>query len=68
MKLVNKKTIKHNLRCALIDAALSNNYPAVKIAAQNIYEAGYELEEMGLTPAFFDAVASQIIRSGWVPK
>lgn len=68
MKSVNLKAAKHNLRHALKIAALANDYPAVAKAAQAIFEAGYELEEMGYTPAFQDAIASQLIQSGWVPK
>ena len=59
LKSVNLKAIKHNLRHALKTAALANDYPAVAKAAQAIYEAGYELEDMGFTPAFFSAVASR---------
>ncbi len=59
---------KHNLQFALKKAALANDYPAVAKAAQDIFEAGYELEEMGYPPALFDAIASQVVHSGWVPK
>ncbi|MES2354403.1 MAG: hypothetical protein V4568_08355 [Pseudomonadota bacterium] len=59
---------KHNLRHALKKAALLNDLPAVAKAAEAIYRAGYELEDMGFSPLFFDTICSQIVASGWVPK
>lgn len=68
LKSVNLKAIKHNLRHALKTAAFDNDLPGVAKAAQAVFDAGYELEDMGFTPAFFDVVAASIVRSGWVPK
>ena len=59
---------KHNLRHALKKAAFDNNLPEVAKAAQAIFEAGYEIEDMGFTPGFFEHVCNQIIKSGFVPK
>lgn len=71
MKLVkspNPKIVKHNLRHALKIAVFANDLHAVAEAAQAVLDAGYELEDLDFTPAFFDGICSQIIRSGWVPK
>ncbi len=68
LKSVNIKAIKHNLRHALKIAALDSDLPGVAKAAQAIFEAGYELEDMGFTPGFFEIICNQVLASGWVPK
>lgn len=67
LKPVNLKIIKHNLRYALKKSALDNDLPAVAKAAQAVFEAGYELEDMGYTEGFFTIICNQIVLSGWVP-
>lgn len=67
MKATKEIAIKHNLRRALKKAVIDNDMDGVRKAAQAIFEAGYELEDMDFLPGMFSVMASAIIASGWVP-
>ena len=68
LKLVNKKAIEHNLAFNIKDALLKNDVQRLHKAAQDIIDAGYELEDMKLLPAIFNMVANALINSGFSPK
>lgn len=59
---------KDNLKRALQRACIAGDYPEVAKAAQAIFEAGFELEEVGYSDSMFAIVCEQVVRSGWVPK
>jgi len=60
-----KKLEKHNLALKLKRAVLENRHRDVCDIATEIYQAGYELEDIGLLPAMFDVVGSILIQMKW---
>ncbi len=64
MKQAEKAMIAHNLK----HAALTNDLESVAKYAQQAFEAGHELEELGYTEGFFTVVANAVVGSGWAPK
>ena len=63
----NEQANKHNLSFALIDAFLKKDIERLKIAAQAIFDAGYELEEMIVLPAIQKCIAGVLMEANWSP-
>lgn len=68
IKGINKKQVEHNLRFELKDAVFKGDKERAHKAAQNIVDAGYELEDMKYGPAVFETIATYLYMSGWTPK
>ncbi len=68
LRPVNKKAVEHNLRHALQKAFLDEDTEALHKATQDIVDAGYELEDMKLLPAMFNAIGTALVKTGFVPK
>lgn len=59
---------KHNLRHALMKALTENDQAGLCKAAQDIFDAGYELEEMDLLPNIFKIACNNLTAAGWSPN
>jgi hypothetical protein len=59
---------KHNLKVKLVNSVFNNDKIGVMNAADEIFESGFELEEIGMSDGFYKLCASAIIKTGWVPK
>ena len=75
IKGINKKAVEHNLAHGIKQASFalrpdSTDADVEKLhsAAQDIFDAGYELEDMKILPAFMQVIMAQLIETGWVPK
>ena len=60
-----KGVIAHNLKTAVLN---KQDPELIKKYAQEAFEAGHELEELGYNKATFTIVADAIVRTGWVPE
>jgi hypothetical protein len=68
VEAVNKKAVEQILAHAIKQTSLSNDVETLHKSAQDIVDAGYELEDMKITPAFMQAIMSQLVETGWVPE
>lgn len=68
VKGVNKKAVEHNLAFALKDAFMKNDIETLHKAAQAVFDAGYELEDMKMVPGFLSGIMNMLIQTGWSPK
>jgi hypothetical protein len=64
---MGKSNIKE-LSTAISVALSKNDVVALHKAADDVVEAGYELEDINLSPSVFIAVANKLIATSWVPK
>ena len=60
--------LKHNLSFAIKKAMIDHNPELLKVTAQKVVDAGYDLEDMKLTPEFMKAVMTALVRLNWRPK
>ena len=59
---------KSNLRARLLRAMFNNENGNVCDIAQEIFDAGYEMEELNLLPGHFTVLENIFIKTGWAPK
>ncbi len=60
--------VKHNFSFKLKSAALANKHKDVCAVAQEIFDAGIELEEIPLLPAMREMIENILLDSGWAPQ
>lgn len=63
-----KKAKIHNLSVEFKAALLKNDVKATCEVAQKIFDAGFELEDMRITPELFKVASNMLAFSGWTPK
>lgn len=68
IKGVNKKAVEMNLAFAIKDALFKKDKEALHKAAQDIIDAGYELEDMKLLPYIFTLVCNALFETEFSPK
>ncbi len=68
IKSINKKAVEMNLAFSLKDALVNNDIPRLHKAAQDVIDAGYELEDLKLLPSMFTLICNALIASGFSPK
>lgn len=62
-----KNPDKIKLKMGLLKASSIKDIEALKLAAQKVFDAGLELEEIGLSRFQFNEVASNLHQAGWHP-
>lgn len=62
---MNRKT--HNFKVAMMNALKTNDRKAVCEIAQEVFEAGHELEDLELTPHVFNHVGGILVTERWTP-
>jgi hypothetical protein len=67
VKPINKKAVEHNLALALKKAMIGNDIPGLHKAAQDIFQSGYEIEDMKIAPFLLEAIMNALVQTGWVP-
>lgn len=68
IKGVNKWVVENNLKVALMNALTSNDVKALHKAAQDVIDAGYELEDLKILPGSFNAICNALLATGFSPK
>lgn len=66
-KKLNKKALKIKLAYTLSKAYLDRDIEGLHKAAQAIFAAGYEMEEMDITPTLLVSIMNALVETNWVP-
>lgn len=68
IEMDKKEVEQHNLSVRIKKAAVANEHEKVCEIAQEIFDAGFELEEMKLLPVMSEVIQGILISSEWTPS
>lgn len=67
--LPNGRAIQiHNLTFRMRKATLKGSVSEVAEVAEDVFQGGFELEDLKLTRSVFDLACHLLVKSGWVPE